>query len=332
MSVIAEASSEPSGELPLTMMLAIAHAETNGRILIVSEAGAVGLAQATPIAYLSENMTGRLFLTEDYIRGARAYFMKKPLHDADEIATLMLEEPGDASRSRARELLDSAFKYRGEGVSELRILAPSAGTAFVENLRSDELDNLAVLVELEQMMERGAGNLELKIFRDTVRARYRSLRTIQSAAWKRYQEELTRTRDTLLRSEFGMSPEMVMREHAYEAGEVLARDLDDRFSARSMAQFLSRHLQTKLDEARELGRGESDLERMTAGLYNGGGHNIKRMIAGLIVQLPETQNYMRKVPATKRRLDRSLLDAAPAETTSAESRTVNPARIEQGSN
>jgi hypothetical protein len=45
---------------------------------------------------------------------------------------------------------------------------------------------------------------------------------------------------------------------------------------------------------------------MTAALYNGGSHNVKRMIVGLISSLPETQRYMKKVPATRRRLDRSL--------------------------
>jgi hypothetical protein len=42
---------------------------------------------------------------------------------------------------------------------------------------------------------------------------------------------------------------------------------------------------------------------MTAALYNGGSHNVKRMLAGLIVSLPETQRYMKKVPATARRLE-----------------------------
>ena len=42
---------------------------------------------------------------------------------------------------------------------------------------------------------------------------------------------------------------------------------------------------------------------MTAALYNGGSHNVKRMLAGLIRTLPETEKYMKKVPATRRRLD-----------------------------
>ena len=42
---------------------------------------------------------------------------------------------------------------------------------------------------------------------------------------------------------------------------------------------------------------------MTAALYNGGAHNVKRMLAGLIASLPETERYMRNVPATRRRLD-----------------------------
>jgi hypothetical protein len=49
---------------------------------------------------------------------------------------------------------------------------------------------------------------------------------------------------------------------------------------------------------------------MTAALYNGGSHNVKRMLAGLIRTLPETEKYMRKVPATRRRLD-SVIAGVP---------------------
>jgi hypothetical protein len=33
---------------------------------------------------------------------------------------------------------------------------------------------------------------------------------------------------------------------------------------------------------------------------------VKRMLAGLIRTLPETEKYMRKVPATRRRLDGAI--------------------------
>ena len=46
---------------------------------------AVGLAQATPVAYHQEKMEGKLFVTADYLIGSRAYIMKKPLGDADTI-------------------------------------------------------------------------------------------------------------------------------------------------------------------------------------------------------------------------------------------------------
>src|SRR5438128_6175703 len=75
----------------VTLLLAIAHAETNGKILDVSEAGAVGLAQATPIACRQEQIEGKMFVTADYTIGARAYILKKPLGDADRIATLVLD-------------------------------------------------------------------------------------------------------------------------------------------------------------------------------------------------------------------------------------------------
>ena len=63
--VIENASRSVMSPPPDTLLLAIAHAETNVHILDVSEAGAVGLSQATPIAYLEEGFTGALFVTDD---------------------------------------------------------------------------------------------------------------------------------------------------------------------------------------------------------------------------------------------------------------------------
>src|ERR1700682_783475 len=81
------------GSPSITLLLSIAYAETTGDVLDVSEAGAVGLAQATPVAYRQERLDGKLFVTRDYLSGARFYIMKKPLHDADVIATLVLDDP-----------------------------------------------------------------------------------------------------------------------------------------------------------------------------------------------------------------------------------------------
>jgi hypothetical protein len=50
----------------------------------------------------------------------------------------------------------------------------------------------------------------------------------------------------------------------------------------------------------------SCLDAWTAALYNGGAVNIKRMRAGLIGSLQETQKYKKAVPARAERLDRSL--------------------------
>ena len=47
-SVVDDAARNAPVSPSVTLLLAIAHAETNGKILDVSEAGAVGLAQATP--------------------------------------------------------------------------------------------------------------------------------------------------------------------------------------------------------------------------------------------------------------------------------------------
>jgi len=302
-SVVQAAQSDTVEPAPLTLLLAIAHAETNGRILLVSEAGAVGLAQATPIAYLTEGLEGNLFITRNYVVGARAYIMKKPLHDADMIATILLEDPSVQGRIRARELLDAAYKYRQEGVAELEVLIPYAGSSFRSELESDDRENLRVLDELSALLENGSDVAELTRFRDEARACYRAMRDLQKTVWKVYQQEIVAERDEVLRRTFSMEPSVVIQTMAYEASETLARELDERFSPRKMARFLNDHLLTKFDEAYELGVAEDAIERMTAGLYNGGGHNIKRMIAGLIADLPETVNYMRKVPATRRQLD-----------------------------
>ena len=119
--VIENATRSSSSPPPDTLLLAIAHAETNGHILDVSEAGAVGLAQATPIAYLEEGFTGALFMTDDYLIGARAYIMKKPLGDADTIATLVIERPRVATRERAKKLLASAKRLRRVGVDQEKV-------------------------------------------------------------------------------------------------------------------------------------------------------------------------------------------------------------------
>src|SRR5947208_343608 len=80
--VIEDAAGTIPGSPSVTLLLSIAYAETSGDVLDVSEAGAVGLAQATPVAYRQERLDGRLFVTKDYLTGSRAYILKKPLHDA----------------------------------------------------------------------------------------------------------------------------------------------------------------------------------------------------------------------------------------------------------
>jgi hypothetical protein len=136
---------------------------------------------------------------------------------------------------------------------------------------------------------------------------------VQAESWARYQLDLIQKRDALLEAHFGQPSAYVRRTAPYAAGELLGRELDERFSATRMAEFLVRHLERKADEARTLARSEAQVEVMTAALYNGGSHNVKRMLVGLISSLPETQRYMRKVPATRRRLDRSLALLQPVE-------------------
>lgn len=297
--------------LPLTFLLGIAHAETNGRILLISEAGAVGLAQATPIAYLEERMDGPLYVTREYADGARAYFLKKPLWDVYAITSLLIDNPGDAARRRACELLEAAFRYRREGVDDLELLVPWVGESFWRRVLRDDEQNLALLLRLERLMEEQSEPVALKALRDEVYARYQELKDEQRISWKAYQRDLVKKRDDLLRRTFGGDPQEIIKTRAWEAADVLARELDDRFSPIHMAHFLVRHTLTKHSEARALGVDDAELVRLTAGLYNGGGHNIKRIRSCLLRSLTETDNYMEKVPATQRRLEERLRASQP---------------------
>jgi hypothetical protein len=292
--------------LPLTFLLGIAHAETNGRILLISEAGAVGLAQATPIAYLEERMDGPLYVTREYADGARAYFLKKPLWDVYAITSVLIDDPGDRGRKRACELLQAAFRYRREGVDDLELLVPYVGESFWNRVLRDDQTNLDLLLTLERLVEEQADPAILRTLRATVYDRYQELKDEQRISWKSYQRDLVRKRDDLLRRTFHADPQEIIRTRAWEAADVLARELDDRFSPISMATFLVRHTITKHREASALGVDDAELVRVTAGLYNGGGHNIKRLRSGLLRSLTETDNYMEKVPATQQRLEERL--------------------------
>lgn len=303
-AVIDRASRQSKSSPPVTLLLAIAHAETNGMILDVSEAGAVGLAQATPVAYLQEKFKGKLFVTGDYLVGARAYITKKPLGDAFKIAHIALESRPGALK-RAKKLLRAAKTLRREGLDELDHLRPFARPRFFDSLADADKRNKAVLAELHVLLE-ADDRPGLRKFHERVHAEYVDLRQEQLRTWKRYQKELIAERDELLIERFGVRAKYLPEERVYEASEFLASRLDERFSARSMAKFLVKHLETKAVEARRLTHVESRVEAMTAALYNGGSHNVKRMLAGLIASLPETEKYMKKVPATRRRLDATV--------------------------
>jgi hypothetical protein len=306
---IERASHEATKSPSETLLLAIAYAETNGKILDVSEAGAVGLAQATPIAIEQEAFDGKLFVTDDYLAGARAYIMKKPLGDADFIASSVIAHDDARSRKRAKHLLRSAFDLRREGVDDLNLLAPFAKPSYFEKIRKEDAHNLATLKKLQKLLDRGSRR-DLRAFRDGVRREYRDLKRTQADTWRQYQLDLAARRDAMLEEHFHAPARVVKKTEPYEAGEYLAEHLDERFSAKQMADFLVRHLERKENEARKLTKSDAKVEEMTAALYNGGSHNVKRMLAGLIRSLPETERYMKKVPATRRRLDSAASAAA----------------------
>ena len=308
-AVIDEASRTASSSPPVTLLLAIAHAETNGKILEVSEAGAVGLAQATPVAYLQERFDGRLFVTADYLDGARAYITKKPLGDAYRIASLAARQDSP-SRRRAVDLLPAAQRLRREGYDELEALRPHADARFYATVEEADRHNRATLEELERLIARD-DRPALNAYAQRVRREYNVLREQQLASWQRYYSELIARRDALLVARFGVPARDLGGDAVYEASEYLGRELDDRFSATRMAAFLVRHLETKGVQARRLAAAEDQVEEMTAALYNGGALNVKRMLAGLMASLPETEKYMKKVPATRRDLDARVAAMTP---------------------
>lgn len=301
--VISEAVREVETPMPMTFLLSIAHAETAGKVLAVSPAGAVGLAQATPFAYLGEGFTGKVFITNDYLVGTRAYVMKKPLGDAVKIAEVLLEDRSEKTRDRARTLLEAAFELRTEGMDELKVLEPHAPKVFWPRVEQADAYNLNILRKVDRLIEAKASRAELKKFHKSVERDYRWLRNLQQRSWNRYMKDLIAERNRLLKREYGMKPEEVVKTRAYEAGEYLARELDARFSAREMARFLAAHVATKQAQAEALGVAPEEMAEWTAGLYNGGLHNIRRMRAGLISSLSETEHYMKRVANNRRKLD-----------------------------
>ena len=304
--VIADLAEKQPLPLPPTFLLSIAWSETRGKILAVSPAGAAGLAQATPAAYLAEGLQGKVFVTNDYLMGTRAYIMKKPLGDALTIVTPLLKKNTPATRQRARALVGEAIRLRQEGMDELEALRPVANETFYRRIAEGDAHNLATLRELERLIDRGAPGQATKRFEARVRRDYTYLRNLQRKGWAEYAQALTDRRDALLRARFGQSAATVITTRPYAAGEYLGTALDGRFSPTLMAEFLAAHLETKQQQARDLGIAEEHLPAWTAALYNGGAVNVKRMRAGLIGSLRETQKYMKAVPQRTARLERVL--------------------------
>ncbi|HEX7192575.1 MAG TPA: hypothetical protein VF381_13495, partial [Thermoanaerobaculia bacterium] len=204
--------------------------------------------------------------------------------------------------AKALRLLDSAFALRREGVDELALLEIFATPRYAAAIDDADDHNLSVLRRLKTLLKHGT-RAQLRAFRDKTRRDYRALKQTQVVTWARYQHDLIAKRDRVLEQHFHDSAKRIWKMQPYQAGEYLGDALDVRFSARKQAAFLVRHLERKAQEAKKLAGDEGDVNEMTAALYNGGSHNVKRMLAGLIVSLPETERYMKKVPATARRLE-----------------------------
>lgn len=289
-----------------TYLLSIAWAETRGKILAVSPAGAAGLAQATPAAYLLEGFDGKLYVTNQYLIGTRAYIMKKPLGDAMTISDVLLKRNTAANRAKAEKLLAHAIELRREGMDELEALRPVANDVFFKKIAEADAHNLRTLEELGRIIDRGAPRSQLVAFDERVTREYRQLMDLQRVSWAHYGKQLESRRDTLLKAKFGKDPVKVIQNNPYEAGEYLGEALDARFSPTKMATFLAAHLSTKQKQALDLGAPEDEVDEWTAALYNGGAVNLKRMQVGLIGTLRETQKYMKLVPSRSEQLERAI--------------------------
>ncbi len=300
--VVSQAAEEAGSVVPPSFLLAIAHTETHGDVLAVSPAGAAGLAQATPAAFMMEGVEGPLFITNDYLMGTRAYIMKKPLGDALNITERVLD--GEATLPQALELLETARALRRVGVEELEALAPRAPELFMQRVRAADARNEQALDELGRLLSEGAPRQALDGFREGLQSDFDAAMDEQQVRWMRYAEALKAERDRVLRAHFGQDPAKVMAQRRYEAGEVLGAKLDARFSPTKMALFLTRHLETKRQQALEAGIGADELEVWTAALYNGGRVNVLRLRSGLIRSIRETRDYMKKVPEMRQRLER----------------------------
>lgn len=304
--VIANVAEKEELPVPATFLMSIAWAETRGKILAVSPAGAVGLAQATPAAYLSEGFDGKLFVTNSYLMGTRAYIMKKPLGDALTIVEPLLKRNTAANRARAQKLLAQAKALRTEGMNELEALRPVANDVFFAKIAEMDQHNVTTLNELQRILDRGGNINALRRFHKRVARDYRYYQNLQKNGWQRYERELTAKRDELLRKKYRQDPQRIFLTRQYEAGEYLGASLDARFSPSRMAEFLAAHLKTKQKEAIELGIPEHEVDAWAAALYNGGAVNIRRMQAGLIGRLTETEKYMRTIPERTARLQRAI--------------------------
>lgn len=285
---------EGSG-LATELILAVAHAETNGRPWLVSEAGAVGLAQATPAAWIDEGFGGKLFITETYLEGTRAYLQKKPLYDAWVVSRRMLECGPD---EEARRLLDQTWTLIGEGDAQIETLARFGSPELFRATEEASVRNEEIVGRLENLFETPDAEEIDRVGQEAL-LWYQLMKETQRENWVAYHDEITGRRDRLIREGLGLDPDQAKKNHAYLIAEFLGCELDARFLPAESARFLVRHLDSRFDDAEALGFSGADRERWALALYNGGSHNVKRLVAGLMRTLPETDRYVVKIPATR---------------------------------
>ena len=301
LSTVMQAQAVSDNSSPLSTLLSLAVTETHGKILAVSSSGAVGLAQAMPLEILRSGLQPLVIGADDAL-GMRAYVAKKPLWDVCVITDLLINNIDClAAEIKAFELLSAAKELRREGFMDIYDYAAIMPPEYLAEAELLDQHNLEIIEELEGLMSTNAQPDQLIEFRRRIYREYRALYDIQKNAWNNSQANLIRQRDNLLYAKYHQESKIIMKNNQYAAGEYLAGALDIRFSPSAMAPFMISHFDQKLNEARELGLNDDQLQ-LAIRAYNGGWLNVLRSKSGLI-SLPENDNYLSRVQNLSAKID-----------------------------
>src|SRR5437762_1511445 len=110
---------------------------------------------SSEVPILSEAARAEIEQREHALAGSRAYIMKKPLGDADTIASIVIANDTAKTRARAQRLLDSAMKLRREGVDELYLLELFGTDRYFNLIKNADQNNERTLRRLRHLLDMG---------------------------------------------------------------------------------------------------------------------------------------------------------------------------------